>query len=244
MNPSLRIARIFSTPARFGIAIILFVFIAATRGLAAEPQTPAHDSQAIWENDIQAFEQWDRKNSFPANAVLFVGSSTIRLWMTSECFSDLPVINRGFGGSQIAQITPYVHRIVLPYRPRAIVFYAGDNDIAAGKSPQVVADDFREFVRRVREKLTDTPIYFLSIKPSPSRWSMWKDASQANTLIRDFCQTHAELHFVDMSGCLLQENGSPNPAYFQPDKLHLNEQGYKLWTQKLAPLLRPSLRDH
>ena len=238
MNPSLRISSIFLTPTSFKIVIMLFVFIAVTRSLAAEQQSPALEQQTKWENEIQVFEEWDRKNSFPPNAVLFVGSSSIRLWMTGECFSDLPVINRGFGGSQIAGITPYVHRIVLPYRPRAIVFYAGENDIAAGKSPQVVADDFRAFVRRVREKLTDTPIFFLSLKPSPKRWSLWKDASQANTLICDFCQTQAELHYVDMSGCLLQENGAPNPAYYQSDTLHLNEQGYKVWTQKLAPLLR------
>jgi lysophospholipase L1-like esterase len=238
MNPSYRTAGIFSAPIGFGVVTLLIVLAAASIGPAAEQQTPAPDPQAKWEKDIQAFELWDRKNSFPADAVLFVGSSSIRMWETRQCFPDLPVINRGFGGSQISEITPLVPRVVFPYRPRAIVFYAGDNDIAAGKSPQAIADDYRDFVRRVREKLADTPIYFLSIKPSPSRWSMWINASQANTLIRDFCRTNAGLHFVDLAGCLLQENGSPNPVLFLPDNLHLNAQGYKIWTQTLAPLLR------
>ncbi len=238
MNPSHRSTGIFSAPIGFGIVTLTIILAAASLGPAAEPQTPAPDPQTKWEKDILTFEQWDRKNSFPADAVLFVGSSSIRMWETRQCFPDLPVINRGFGGSQIAEITPLVPRVVFPYRPRAIVFYAGDNDIAAGKSPQAIADDYRDFVRRVREKLADTPIYFLSIKPSPLRWSMWMNASQANTLIRDFCRTNAGLHFVDLAACLLQENGSPNPVLFLPDNLHLNAQGYKIWTQTLAPLLR------
>jgi lysophospholipase L1-like esterase len=238
MNPMRRWAGIFSSPNIFGVVILSLVFDAGSFGATAEPQKPAPDPQAKWEKDIQVFEQWDLKNSFPADAVLFVGSSSIRMWETRQCFPDLPVINRGFGGSQIAEITPFVARIVMPYRPRAIVFYAGDNDIAAGKSPQAVADDYRDFVRRVREKLADTPIYFLSIKPSPLRWSLWMNASQANTLIRDFCRTNAGLRFVDLAGCLLQENGSPNPVLFLPDNLHLNAQGYKIWTQALTPLLK------
>jgi len=238
MNSTHRTAGIFSAPIGFGVVTLSIVLAAASFGPAAEPQTPDPDSQAKWEKDIQTFELWDRKNSFPANAVLFVGSSSIRMWETRQCFPDLPVINRGFGGSQIAEIAPFVPRIVFPYRPRVIVFYAGDNDIAAGKSPQVIADDYRDFVRRVREKLADTPIYFLSIKPSPLRWSLWINASQANTLIRDFCRTNTGLHFVDLAACLLQENGSPNPVLFLPDNLHLNAQGYKIWTQTLAPLLR------
>lgn len=240
MNPFCRRAGFFSSPVVLGIVALSIILGAASFGPSAELPSPAPAPQAKWEKDIQVFEQWDRKNSFPDNAVLFVGSSSIRMWETRECFPDLPVINRGFGGSQIAEITPLVPRVVFPYRPRAIVFYAGDNDIAAGKSPQTIADDFRDFVRRVREKLADTPIYFLSIKPSQSRWSMWINASQANTLTRDFCRTNAALHYVDLATCLLQENGSPNPVLFLPDNLHLNAQGYKIWTQKLAPLLRPA----
>ncbi|NLH17476.1 MAG: hypothetical protein GX455_12945 [Phycisphaerae bacterium] len=238
MTPVHRIAENVSAPIRRAWVSVFLLFPVGSLILAAESQKTTPDPQSKWEKDIQAFEQWDRKNSFPAEAVLFIGSSSIRMWETHQCFPDLPVINRGFGGSQISEITPFVDRIVLPYRPRAIVFYAGDNDIAAGKSPQTIADDFRDFVRRVREKLADAPIYFLSIKPSQSRWSMWVNASKANDLIRDLCRTNPGLHYVDLAHCLLQENGTPNPIFFLPDNLHLNAQGYTLWSQILAPLLR------
>lgn len=238
MTPSYHVRENISAPFCFRAGVLFLVSIITSFITAAESQTPVPDPQAKWEKDIQAFEQWDRKNSFPANAVLFIGSSSIRMWETRQCFPDLPVINRGFGGSQISEITPFVGRIVFPYRPRAIVFYAGDNDIAAGKSPQAIADDFRDFVRRIREKLADAPIYFLSIKPSQSRWSMWVNASKANDLIRDLCRTNPDLYYVDLASCLLQENGTPNPIFYLPDNLHLNAQGYKLWSQILAPLLR------
>jgi hypothetical protein len=106
MNPSHRTAGIFTTPAGFGVVTLLVALVVGPFAAAAEPQTPAPDPQAKWEKDIQAFELWDRKNSFPADAVLFVGSSSIRMWETRQCFPDLPVINRGFGGSQISEITP------------------------------------------------------------------------------------------------------------------------------------------
>jgi lysophospholipase L1-like esterase len=238
MTPSFRFEEKKVSSNYFAIVTWLAVLSFGAFAFAADPQTPAADSQSKWEKDIQAFEQWDLKNSFPAGAVLFIGSSSIRMWETHASFPELPVINRGFGGSQIAEITPFVPRIVFPYRPRAIVFYAGDNDIAAGKSPQAIADDFRDFVRSVREKLADTPIYFLSIKPSPIRWSMWVNASKANELIRDFCRGNAALKYIDLASCLLQENGTPNPVLFLPDNLHLNAQGYKIWTQTLNPLLK------
>ncbi len=211
----------------------------ATR-LCAEPQSSA-PADSKWEKEIQAFEQWDQKNSFPADAVLFIGSSSIRMWPTRTCFPDLPVINRGFGGSQIAEVSQFVPRILFPYDPRAIVFYAGDNDIAAGKSPRTILSDYQEFVRRVREKLDDAPIYFLAIKPSASRWSMWINASEANNLIRDFCRQNPGLFYVDTATCLLAENGSPNPIFYLKDDLHLNAQGYRLWTEILHPLLVPKI---
>ena len=117
MNPSHRTVGIFSAPFCSGVVTLSIILATVSFCATAEPKAPAAEPQAKWEKDIQAFEQWDRKNSFPADAVLFVGSSSIRMWETRECFPDLPVINRGFGGSQIAEITPLVPRVVFPYRP-------------------------------------------------------------------------------------------------------------------------------
>jgi lysophospholipase L1-like esterase len=187
--------------------------------------------------EISAFEQWDSKNSFPADAVLFVGSSSIRMWNTRVSFPDLPVINRGFGGSHISDINYYFKRVVLPYKPKLIVFYAGDNDIASGKSAQQVLNDFRRFVEIAREQLPRTPIIFISIKPSESRWNFWPAARQANEMVRLFCESGNRLVFVDAGSVLLNADGKVNNDYFLSDKLHMNEKGYHKWTQVLRPVI-------
>jgi lysophospholipase L1-like esterase len=199
---------------------------------------PAQPDPNRFAGEIRAFEQWDNKNSFPADAVLFVGSSSIRMWQTHKNFSDLPLINRGFGGSHISDVIYYFNQVVLPYKPKLIVFYAGDNDIASGKSAQKVLDDFRRFALMVRDKLPRTPIIFLSIKPSESRWNFWPETQQANEMIRQFCENDKQLLFVDMGTVLLNKDGWPDNSFYLEDKLHLNEKGYQKWTQVLRPVIQ------
>jgi lysophospholipase L1-like esterase len=187
--------------------------------------------------EIKAFAEWDSKNAVPAEPVLFVGSSSARMWRTHESFPDLPVVNRGFGGSHISDVIFYADRVVLPYRPRVIVFYAGDNDIAGGKSAQRVAQDYRRFVTLVHAKLPATRIVFVTIKPSGQRWSLWPEMNKANALIQDFCKQDARLSFADLATPLLDAGGKPRSDLFLPDQLHLNAQGYALWTKALNPVL-------
>jgi lysophospholipase L1-like esterase len=189
-----------------------------------------------WEKDISTFEQWDAKNSFPADPVLFVGSSSIRMWRTSESFPNLPVINRGFGGSQTSDAVEFAHRIVLPYKPKLIVFYEGDNDIAKGKTPQQVLADYKQFVKIVHDKLPRTPILFMSIKPSGSRWSIWPTMAKANSLIKDYSAKDTRLFYIDGAIPLLGKDGKPDDKFYISDKLHLSAEGYKIWTQLLAPI--------
>ena len=189
-----------------------------------------------WEKDISTFEQWDAKNSFPADPVLFVGSSSIRMWRTRECFPDLPVINRGFGGSQTSDAVDLAHRIVLPYKPKLIVFYEGDNDIASGKTPQQVLPDYKKFVKIVHDKLPRTPILFMSIKPSASRWSIWPTMAKANSLIKDYSTKDTRLFYIDGATPLLDADGKPDDKFYIDDKLHLSPEGYKIWTNLLSPI--------
>jgi hypothetical protein len=179
-------ARIKSRIIRGAAAMAMTVgALVGTSTLAA--QTNA--GPAKWEAEIKAFEAADKTNPPPPNAVLFVGSSTIRLWKTlAQDFSEFKVINRGFGGSQIEDSTAFTSRIVIPYRPETIVLYAGDNDIAGGKSPEEVIADFKGFVQRVRAALPRTRVIFLSIKPSPSRWHLADKIRTANQGIEGFCQ--------------------------------------------------------
>ena len=187
--------------------------------------------------EIDAFQQWDRKNAVPAAPLLFVGSSSIRFWPTAERFPGLPVVNRGFGGSHISDVNHYLDRIVLPYAPHAIVFYAGDNDIAGEKSPVQVLDDYRAFVEQVHTALPETPIFFIPIKPSLSRWSLWPQMQEANALIAAYSDQHASLFYVDTATPMLGEDGTPMPDLFIDDGLHLSVAGYDLWTRILKPSL-------
>src|SRR5882762_4838822 len=215
--------------------LVLLVFVFA-------PTTNAQQStENKWEPEIQQFEKSDKENPPPKGAVLFVGSSSIRMWKSlAEDFPGIKVINRGFGGSEIADSTFYVDRIVTPYFPGMIVFYAGDNDLSNGKTPQQVFDDYKAFVSRVRLKLPSTKIAFISIKPSPARASIIDRMRQANDLIRIYSSHDKGLLFIDVFTLMLGKDGNPRPDLFGPDMLHMNGQGYDLWKSVVAPYLSPT----
>ena len=219
--------------------LLLILCFPATAATAQVP--PADPDPNRFAKEIEAFREWDSKNAVPADPVLFVGSSSIRMWRTRDRFPDLPVINRGFGGSHISDVIDFADRIVLPYNPHVIVFYAGDNDIAAGKSAQRVFEDYRKFVGIVHAKLPNVRIIFLSIKSSESRWSLWPESKKANDLIQGLSKNDDRLSFVDLATPLLGPAGKPRNELFLGDKLHLNPAGYAVWTQALTPVLRQAL---
>lgn len=190
-----------------------------------------------WEKTIAAFEKQDQQKAPPKDAILFVGSSSIRLWNLKKSFPDLEAINRGFGGSQVADSVHFAPRLILKHRPRIVVFYAGDNDIAAGKSPETVCADFQALVKTIHQDLPKTKIIYISIKPSLARWKLVEKGRQANALIRDFCRQDERLQYLDAAGPMLGLDGKPRAELFQKDNLHLNEKGYELW----AGLLKPHL---
>jgi lysophospholipase L1-like esterase len=193
-----------------------------------------------WEDAIRAFEAGDRAAPPAPGGIVFVGSSSIRLWKLSESFPDLPVINRGFGGSFISDSVRFAPRIVVPYKPRLVVFYAGDNDVAAGKSPETLLEDFKSFASSVLETLPSVRIIFISIKPSPSRWHLIETVRRANELIRAFTQTDSRLAFLDVVAPMLGADGKPRQELFVEDRLHMNAEGYRLWTSLLRPLIEPA----
>ena len=187
--------------------------------------------------EITNFQQWDSKNATPADPVLFVGSSSIRLWPTHDYFPALPVINRGFGGSHISDVNYYVKETVLKYNPRLIVFYAGDNDIADGKEAGTVLIDFSTFADTIHNRLPETPIIFIPIKPSPSRWKFWKEMQAANKLVEKYCKEEKYLFYIDTATPMIGKNRRPESSIFISDSLHLNKNGYDLWSGILAPVL-------
>ena len=188
--------------------------------------------------EIAAFEAWDHQNAVPRDPILFVGSSTIRLWQTADAFPDLPVINRGFGGSTIDDVNHYADRIVIKYNPRIIVFYSGDNDIAAGHTPDRVFNDFQTFANSVYERLPNTRLIYLAIKPSTARWKLWPQMQEVNARVKELTQKNDRLTYIDTAPSLLAPNGQPQKTLFRDDGLHMNDNGYAAWNAILLPRLR------
>jgi len=191
------------------------------------------------EPEIRAYEASDRAAAPSPGGIVFVGSSSIRLWRSlASDFPGLPVINRGFGGSTLPEAIHYLPRIVLPYRPRTVVLYEGDNDLTFGWGPQRVASDYGEFVRVIRNALPGTRIIFISIKPSPSRWHLVDQQREVNRLVREIAARDTLQTFVDVFTPMLGANGRPRPELFLSDSLHMTPEGYVVWRAQLAPHLR------
>lgn len=193
-----------------------------------------------WEASIRRFEAQDRTLPPQRGAIVFTGSSSVTFWTTlEEDMAPLNVLNRGFGGSRIRDVVHYAHRVVLPCRPRAVVLFAGTNDIAWPwpASAQQVFDGYRAFVERVHAALRETPIYYVSITPTPSRWRYWPIAREANRLIQVHTETDTRLHFIDLTHAFLNPDGRPDSSLFRSDRLHPNQKGYMKWTVVIKPVL-------
>jgi len=198
----------------------------------------AQEKADKWEKDIAAFEAEDKSAPPPLNEIVFVGSSTIRLWKTSAAFPDLKVINRGFGGSELADSVKYADRIILRYQPRIVVVFAGGNDINAGKTPERVADDFKALVEKIHAALPKTKIYYLSLFPNVKRRAQDEKCVKVNELIEAFIKHDDRLRYVDTASKMRAADGGPRPDLLREDGLHMNEEGYKIWNEIVGPLLR------
>jgi len=215
---------------RFGFAL------AALLALLPPPLAPA--APANWSAEIDALTHADATHPPAPGGIVFVGSSSIRLWATlAEDFPGLPVIRRGFGGSELADSVFYADRIVLAYRPRTIVLYAGENDISAGKAPEAVAADFEAFRAKVFAALPRVRLIYLAMKPSPSRWAIHEKLARGNALIAAACARDPRCTFVDVWPAMLDTAGQPRHELFREDRLHMNHDGYLIWARLLAPLL-------
>ena len=204
------------------------------------------EDPTLWEREIKKYEKQDIENPPTEGAILFTGSSSIRYWNTlNEDMTPLSVMNRGFGGSRISDAIYYVDRIVLPYKPKSIVFYAGENDLSGlfytkKKTPEEVKNNFREFCEKIHGQLPEVPIYFISIKPPKRRKKLWNEMKRANSLIEEFCNSNDLLHYIDIVPPMLTTEGTPRPELFKWDGIHMTELGYEIWTSIVKPILLES----
>lgn len=193
---------------------------------------------------IQSFRNWDSKNAIPQNPVLFVGSSSIRMWKTAESFADLPVMNRGFGGAHISDMLYFKKDILLKYseKPTCVVMYCGGNDVAGGKSADRVFADFQEWWDVVQGKFPGTPLIYIAIKPCPNRWNIWETERAANLMIQDFCEENDLLYYADIAAPMLQTGQPPAQDLFLDDELHMSAKGYEMWTGVVRPIIDQIIR--
>lgn len=208
----------------------------------ATPQTAqqvAAASYGKWQASFDAFAASDRERQPAQNGTLFVGSSTIRMWSSlSQDFRQLPVvINRGFGGSTMADCNKYVRELVIRYQPSQVLVYAGDNDLAEGRTPQQVLESFTQFVHAVRTELPGARIDYISIKPSPSRASLLAQIREANALIGGYVATLHNAGYIDIHTPMMAADGQPRGELFLGDRLHLNNEGYRLWQSVISARL-------
>ncbi len=208
------------------------------RTLIALLAVAAFVQQDKWEKDIAAFEEKDKASPAPQNEIVFVGSSTMRMWKTAEAFPDLKVINRGFGGSQISDAVKYADRIILPYKPRIVVVFAGGNDINVGKAPEQVAEDFKSLAGKIHAALPKTKVYYISLFPNVKRREQDAKCVKVNELIQAFLKTDERLGYIDTAKVMRAADGGPRPELLSDDGLHMNADGYKLWNEIVGAVLR------
>jgi lysophospholipase L1-like esterase len=215
-----------------------FAAILLTASIVIPHAASATDAFAKWEPEIQKFEAADRTNMPPKGGILFVGSSSIRLWTNLvESFPKKKIVQRGFGGSTMADALHFADRIILPYEPKKIFVYEGDNDLAAGKEPKVVAAEFRQLVEKIRAKLPKAEVWYISVKPSPSRAKLEAKARALNAEIEWWANSQKRVGVIDVWTPMLGPDGKPRPDIFVADNLHMNGAGYEIWKRVIGKKL-------
>lgn len=219
-------------------ASILLFAILGQSAFAKEPENVLNQKNRF-ESSIQKFEAQDKANPPQLDGILFVGSSSIRIWDTEASFPchKNRIIKRGFGGSQTSDVLYFFDRVVAKYKPSKIVFYCGDNDIAQKKTPEQVLQDFDTFLKRTKAMSPKTEVIYLPIKQSVSRVALWDKMQQVNKAIEKRAARNRKLHYCDTIPLLLNSKNELDPKYLQKDGLHLSKEGYQKWTELVKTYL-------
>ena len=227
---------VLSMTRRRATAAILVVFGLLADVLLSAQVAPRDPTR--WEPDVAAFESQDRRAPPQKGGIVFVGASSIVRWKVSEFFPDLPVLNRGFGGSEMADTAHFTARTVLPYEPRIVVLYPGENDIARGVSPETVAAGFERFVATVHGALPKTRILVIGLKPTPARWRFNAQMIETNRLLHGIASRNEQITYISVEKAMLGPDKLPRPDLFIGDGQHMTPAGYEIWTDIVRPHLK------
>lgn len=189
-------------------------------------------------NEIQKFRKDDSLSAPPANPILFVGSSSFRMWKdVKDYFPGYTILNRGFGGSGIPHVIQYADDVIFKYNPRQIVIYCGENDLGPDVKGEYIATKFKELFQLIRSRMPGVPIAYISMKPSPRREKFLDAMKDGNKRIKKFLKKQKKAAYIDVYSAMRKEDGSLNTDLFLEDNLHMNSKGYKIW----QPLIQPHL---
>ena len=210
-------------------SLLLFLLIfAVSTSLFAQDQTR-------FQSEIDALVKKDFSIDPSKQTIVFTGSSSIRMWTTvQDVFPSVNAINTGFGGSQFSDLIHYSDELIFSYKPDKIFIYEGDNDVAAGKSKYEIFADATRLLSFIREKFPEAPVYFISPKPSISRWELQNEYEEFNTMLKNFCEFDDSIHYVDVWNPMLNETGEPMNDIFISDNLHMNTKGYEIWKEVIG----------
>lgn len=223
------------------IGVLLLIACSPLKNYSELPEVKA------WETEIAKFENLDKTETYPSDAVIFAGSSSIRLWTTlKDDMEPYSIIQRGYGGAKLSDFTFYADRILSPHPCRALVIFIA-NDITGtsqDKTPEEVKKLFLNLLKTFRRSHPSTPVFWIEITPNSSRWKVWPEVTKANELIRKECENHRNTYFISTSLAFLNEKGLPKDELFRNDKLHLNSDGYKIWTGLIKEQLDKVLKNN
>ncbi|MEM6505113.1 MAG: SGNH/GDSL hydrolase family protein [Planctomycetota bacterium] len=226
----------------------VWVVVAVLCGCSTSQPLPdfGYLSPDRFEQEIRAFEAGDAEAMPPENALLFVGSSSIRMWhkTLAEDMAPLTVIGRGFGGSNANDLLHFYGRIVLKYQPRAVVIYEGDNDVDQSIAPLGILATYERLLDRIEADLPGCRVYLLAVKPSPMRWALWPTMLEVNEGLAELADERKSVVYIDIATPMLGEDGKPRADLFIQDNLHLNRRGYQLWRNTIRPVLIEVEKEH
>jgi lysophospholipase L1-like esterase len=223
------------------IACVLIIVITTGVFLIKRTGRIENKSPLVWKKEIRQFKKLDRKTVYPENSVIFIGSSSIRLWSSlSEDMYPIPVIRRGFGGAKIGDVIYWAPKLLYKHTFNKVVVFAGTNDITGhpeDSPPEIVVEKVLKLVSMIHEHNPDAIVYYISITPTPRRWHVWPNAKLSNELIAGYTAETDNFEFLDFTEMFLTPEGVPDSTFFVSDGLHLNEKGYAVWTQKIKAIL-------
>ncbi len=214
--------------------VLLFLVLFSANAIAAEYPDPS-----LWDYTIGGFALEDEIVQFEKGQIVATGSSSLRFWhhRIHKDLAPLTIIPRGFGGSNMNDVLHHMETLVLKHKPRAILLYEGDNDVAQGVEPDVIIGTFETFIYRVHERLPRTRIYIISVKPSISRAAMWPTMVEVNRRLRTLSEADERLVFIDVATPMLAEDGEIRPDLFVTDQLHMNQKGYEIWADVVGSVV-------